>query len=161
MEIWDLYDHKLKHTGKTIVRGSVIPIGYYHLVVHFWLKNSEDYYLIQKRSDKVEYKKGIWSFTGGSAITGENSEEAVIREVKEEIGLTVRKEDIKIVNRYCRGDYWVDIYLMEKDVSLSEFKVGHEVTSVKYASQSEIWKMRSEGLFWDLDEPYLKNLFSH
>ena len=159
MEPWDLYDKHLNQTGGTIQRGNALPPDHYHLVVHFWIKNKKGEFLIQKRSEKVEYNKGFWSFTGGSALAGENSEQAVAREVQEEIGIIIRPEDLKIIHRYLRRDYWVEVYLLEKDIPLNAFKVGEEVETVKYVPQSTILQMKSEGLFWNLDENYLKKLW--
>ena len=159
MEIWDLYDITKNRTGETIYRGFNLPPGRYHLVVHFWIRNNMGEYLIQKRSDKVDMNKGMWSFTGGSAISGERSEQAVIREVREEIGYSLIPEDINNIHSYFRKDHWVDVFLLEKDILLQEFTTGVEVDLVKYVSRQEIEKMKAAGLFWNLDEIYLAKLF--
>ena len=41
MEIWDLYTELREVTGKEHIRGEVIPEGYYHLVVHVWIKKKK------------------------------------------------------------------------------------------------------------------------
>ena len=46
MEIWDLYNELREVTGKEHIRGEEIPEGYYHLVVHVWIKNKKGEYLI-------------------------------------------------------------------------------------------------------------------
>ena len=43
MEIWDLYNEKRELTGKTHIREQKVPQGFYHLVVHVWIKNSKAY----------------------------------------------------------------------------------------------------------------------
>ena len=56
MEIWDLYDVNGNVTGKTLERGNLIPEGYYHLVVHIWIRNKDGKYLISRRSaDRESY----------------------------------------------------------------------------------------------------------
>ena len=38
-EIWDLYNEKRELTGRDHIRGEEIPQGYYHLVVHVWIRD--------------------------------------------------------------------------------------------------------------------------
>ena len=49
-EFWDLYNERRERTGKIHVRGQQIPQGYYHLVVHVWIRNRRGEYLIAQRS---------------------------------------------------------------------------------------------------------------
>lgn len=161
MEIWDLYDILKNKTGETIQRGLPLPEDRFHLVVHCWIKNSKNEYLIQKRSNNVELNKGMWAFTGGSALSGETSEQAVIREVREEIGYQINPAELINIHNYFRKDHWVDVYLLKKDISIVEFEVGEEVETVKYVKRSDIEKMKKDGLFWNLDNEYLEKLFFH
>lgn len=39
MEKWDLYAKYREKTGKEHIRGEMIPEGFYHLVVHVWIRN--------------------------------------------------------------------------------------------------------------------------
>ena len=71
VEIWDLYDAQGEKTGKTMIRGEAIPIGFYHIGVHIWPMNDKGELLIQRRSMGVQWKPGIWAVTGGSAVSGE------------------------------------------------------------------------------------------
>ena len=50
MELWDLYNACRELTGRDHVRGEEIPQGYYHLVVHVWIRNRKGEYLISQRS---------------------------------------------------------------------------------------------------------------
>ena len=43
--------------------------------------------LLTKRSDKLKHFPGFWCIPGGKIDAGETAEEAVIREIKEEIGV--------------------------------------------------------------------------
>lgn len=160
MEIWDLYDKDKNKTGELHQRGIPVPPERYHIVIHCWIKNAAGEYLIQKRSDKVERRKGIWSFTGGSALSGETSEEATKREVMEEIGYDLNLEELKKINHYFKTDYFVDVYLVEKDIPIEEFTIGEEVADIKYVTQQEIETMIKEGLFDGLENDYFKKLFA-
>ena len=49
MEIWDLYDISRTVIGEHI-RGVKLPENGYHLVVHVWIKNSQEKYLMSQRA---------------------------------------------------------------------------------------------------------------
>ena len=87
MELFDLYNEKREPTGKTHVRGEVIPEGYYHLVVHVWLRCSDGRYLMSKRAATRPTYPLMWECVGGSVVAGENSYEGAVREVFEEVGI--------------------------------------------------------------------------
>ena len=54
VEIWDLYDAQGEKTGKTMIRGEAIPVGFYHIGVHIWPMNDKGELLIQRRSMGVQ-----------------------------------------------------------------------------------------------------------
>lgn len=159
MEIWDLYDSQGQLTGEQIQRGEVLPADRFHLVIHFWLINAEGLFLIQQRSQAVEQNKGAWSITGGSAIAGETSEDAVIREVEEELGYRLQLAELHKVHSYQRRDYFVDVYCLVKEVPISGFSPGVEVSQIKYTTKEQLLAMRSAGLFWNMNDLYFKKIF--
>ena len=54
--------------------------------------------LFLRRANHMEYEGGKWGFVGGLVNDGENMEEALMREVKEESGLNVT--NIRFFNNY-------------------------------------------------------------
>lgn len=90
MELWDVYDRDRKKTGKVMERGTPSEDEAYHLVVHVCLFNSKDEMLIQQRQPFKAGWPNMWDVTvGGSAITGDSSQNAAERELFEEIGYTI------------------------------------------------------------------------
>ena len=90
MELWDVYDINRSKTGRTAVRGEKLPEGGYHLVVHVCVIGSDGRMLIQQRQPFKDGWSNLWDVTvGGSAVAGDDSRAAAMREVREEIGLTV------------------------------------------------------------------------
>jgi len=160
MEIWDLYDKNYNLTGESLVRGNPVPEGRYHLVIHFWLINSKGEHLIQKRSELTTGGQGKWALTGGSALKGENSRQAVIREVGEEIGSFIDDEDelIKLSSTH-RENFILDIWYLKKDVLLENFEIGEEVSAVKYASEKEVRRLVETEEFWYYHESYIDQMF--
>ena len=88
-EIWDLYDAERRRTGKTMMRGEPVPRGFYTLSVSVWLTNGRGEYLLSKRHPAKKFPN-LWECTGGGALAGEESLEAGVREVREELGIVLR-----------------------------------------------------------------------
>lgn len=146
-EIWDVYDQKRNVTGRRHPRGEPLAKGDYHVVVHVWLQNSQGNFLITQRAPN----KGnplMWACTAGSAVTGDDSLTAALREMQEETGLTLSPEKGRCVLVEQRSDSFCDIWLFRQDYDLSEiiFQEG-ETIAAKAASSTEIQGMVAEGTF--------------
>ena len=146
MEIWDLYDESGAVTGRTHVRGEAIPEGYYHLVVHVWIRNSEGKYLISQRSADRPSHPLLWECVGGSVIAGESSLMGALRETKEEVGIDLSPESGRLAFTHTRGmiggvnfadimHVWVFDYDGEADLKKA---TTAEVAEVKWLTVEEI-----------------------
>lgn len=156
MELWDVYDRDRGKTGKTMMRGDVFEEGCYHMVVHICIFNSKGEMLIQQRQPFKEGWSDLWDITvGGSATKGDSSQDAVERELFEEIGLKLDLQEVRphLTVNFDKG--FDDIYLVEKEVDLNSLTLQpEEVQRVKWASQEEICQMIERGEFI----PYYKAL---
>ena len=94
MEKRDLYDENRVFTGNTIYKGKIVPDGYYCLMVMIFMENNDGRFLIQKRSKD---KGGKWATTGGHPKSGEDSMTGLLTEVREELGLDLANENIKLL----------------------------------------------------------------
>lgn len=161
MEIWDLYNDQGEKLDKTVIRGHELPKDTYHLVVHIIITNSEGDFLIQKRADIKDILPGIWAFTGGSAIEGEISEIAAIRELSEETGIYLKVGDLKFLKRLFYHTSMADIYhaVVDADVSKLEFQV-EEVSQLAYESQETIMSMIENGSFHKYRDRYFEVVFN-
>lgn len=157
MELWDLYTENRLLTGKTHIRGKEIPEGYYHLVVHVWIKNSNGQYLISQRSASRPASPLMWECVGGSVLAGENSLEGAVREVKEEVGLDLDPASGTLVRsvtgRVHHGvkfrdilDIWVFPY--NGTVSL-ESATTDEVAQVQWMTPAQIGVLLESGQMVD------------
>ena len=154
-ELIDIYDADRNFTGKTILReGAFLQEGEYMLYVLAIVQNAQGKYLITQRSLDKHWAAGWWEVTGGGVLTGETSKQAVVREVREEVGLDVSAEPLDPVYVYenvdlKRGDnYIVDIYHFhlnanEDDVTLQD----SEAIGCKFATWEEICALAEQGLF--------------
>ena len=123
-ELWDLYDENRAPLGRTVERGKQDGCAAYHVVVVVAVKNSRGEFLITLRDKSKEFFGGYWEFTGGSALAGETSEAAALREAKEETGIDHRGSRRTLIHSFKRifddgklgwhGDFW-DLWLFEAD----------------------------------------------
>lgn len=144
-----MYNRLGEQTGKTHMRGEPIPPGYYHLVVHIWFRDEKGRFLIQQRARTLAAHPGVWATTGGSATVGESSAEAVIRETAEELKLNLVPEDLQLINRLWRRDYFVDLYLTDIQAGfVDDFHPTPEVDAVAFKHPSELARMIQAGSFF-------------
>lgn len=148
MELWDVYDQCMRKTGRLHERGIEVPAGDYHLVVHIFPVNDKKEILIQKRSDTVAWKPGMWAATGGSVIAGEDMYQACVREFSEELGITAGAEDMELAAIFKRETSFNSVWVIRCNTDLSELKLQkEEVAEAKWASIEEIKEMMEQGIF--------------
>ncbi|MBP3255839.1 MAG: NUDIX domain-containing protein [Clostridia bacterium] len=152
MEKRDLYDENKKVTGKTYVKGEQIPKGSYGIVVVIFIQNSEGKFLIQKRSER---KNGLYASTGGHPKMGESSLDGILTEVKEEIGLSLNLEDIKLFFSGKSEEermFWDDYYIKMDIDDISKLELQEEeVSEVSWKTEEEIRKLMEQGKFFRND----------
>ncbi len=112
MEIWDAYREDGTMAGCDLVRGRAIPKGLYHLVGEIIVKHKDGSYLLMQRDWRKENYPGLYvASAGGSALKGENSYEAALRELKEEAGIDTK--ELKPIYRNVSGNTIYHGYLCE------------------------------------------------
>lgn len=148
MELWDLYTENREPTGRTHVRGEVIPDGYYHLVVHVWIQNSKGEYLISQRAASRPTFPLMWECVGGSVLAGETSLEGALRETKEEVGLDLSPDSGRVILTKTRSSYSdiVDVWLFryDGDVSLRNATTD-EVAQVQWMTPVQVRELFDSG----------------
>lgn len=146
-EMWDVYDKDRNLTGRKHRRGDFLAKGDYHLTVHVWMQNSRGEFLITKRSPNKGFPN-MWESTGGSALAGDDSLAAALREVREETGLKLQPENGRCVITYWGDDYITDVWLFRQDFDLNDVVLLEGETCDKmYASKEEILRMLEHGSF--------------
>lgn len=145
-ELWDVYDKNRRLTGRHHRRGDFLGEGEYHLVVHVWLLNSRGEFLLTKRSANKGYPN-MWESTGGSALAGDDSITAALREVKEETGLTADPALGECVISFRREDCFVDVWLFRQDFNLDDVVLQEgETCDRMYASIDKLKELDDSGV---------------
>ena len=138
MELIDIVDENNKLTGQVEERWEAYNKGLWRRGVSCWIMNKKGEILLQKRTANKWRNPNKWAKTGGQVDSGETVEEAIFREVKEELGIQIAKEQIKVIDIYKSDeknrrfvynfifvvDYKIDEYILQKD----------EVSEVKYVT---------------------------
>lgn len=147
MEIIDLYDSKKQKLNKTMERSAGEPAdGEFKLSVHTWILNSKGELLIQKRNENLKRNPGKWAFTGGAVDTNESSLNGAKREVKEEIGIEVKDEEIEYLLSFKREKGFVDVWLIKKDIAIEDLKLqDEEVSEARWVSLKTLIELAEKG----------------
>ncbi|MBQ5648569.1 MAG: NUDIX domain-containing protein, partial [Clostridia bacterium] len=146
-ELWDVLDENGNPTGRLHRRGDFLKKGDYHLAVLILLENSKGEFLITKRAPNKGYGN-MWETTGGSAVAGDSSLRAAVREVKEETGFDINAEDGKLVNTWQSSEMFVDVwhFKCELDPANAVLQEG-ETCGIMYASAEKIEELYQAGEF--------------
>ncbi|MBO6054991.1 MAG: NUDIX hydrolase [Oscillospiraceae bacterium] len=144
-ERWDVYDAARRRTGRTMRRADPIAPGDYHLVVHCWLQRPDGTYLLTQRAPNKGYPL-LWECTGGSALAGENSLEAVVREIREETGLLVNPACARLGHTIQRDSHFLDLWHICQAWDLSQLHLQPgETVDARWVSMEELLKLRDSG----------------
>lgn len=117
-EIWDLVDAGGVSIGRTHRRGDPEwPAGAFHVVACVCVVDADGRVLMTRRAAAKDHPL-TWEFPAGSALAGESSAEAAVRELEEEAGVVVRADGLHLVGRFVEETALFDLYLA---------RVGREV----------------------------------
>ena len=163
MELWEVLDGEGNPTGEVMEKydKKVFERGFYHLGADVWIINSDNKILIQKRSAQKRLEPNVWAMTGGSVILGENACETIVREAKEELGIDIDADDLKLITKFRTGDVWIDTYILKCDYDISKMKFQEEeVSDAKWATWDEIDDLVKKEQFikhrWEFVNQFIK-----
>jgi len=160
-EILDIYDENKVKTEKKHMRGSgTLRTNEYVVVVEVLILNSKGQILLGQRSKNKKRNPLKWETTQGSVKSGENSEEAAARELKEELGLNIAKESLNYVQTLKDDDEHIfkDMYWAKKDIDINDVKfTDGEVVDAKWVDIKDFNNMNklnqlASNMDFDLDK---------
>lgn len=104
-EKFDVLNELGEFTGEIATREECHKKGLWHRAVYGFIIDDKGNILLQRRSNNKKLWPNMWDVTvGGHVETGEFGRQALIREVKEELGIEIPKEQIKIDSVYKSDD---------------------------------------------------------
>ena len=141
-ELFEALDENGEFAGEIVGRDEAHKTGVRHRAVVLYLVNSKKQVLLQRRSLSKKKWPGYWDVTsGGHVDAGELGLFSAIRELKEELGIVVKPQDVRYVccrltNHKQEGmlDNHVNEYFVAfKDIGIKDIKLQKgEVEEVKW-----------------------------
>src|SRR5690554_46614 len=94
-------------TGKTALKSEIHTKGYYHNTAHIWFYTKDGRILLAQRAATKTIYPLLWDVSvAGHVDAGETVEQAAIREIQEEIGLTIAEGDLQKIGVFpCFQSY--------------------------------------------------------
>ena len=145
MELLDLYNENGEKLNKTIQRGNKnLADNEFIKLTILWIK-CKDKYLLQKTSEE---KGGDYAVTGGHVPAGSDSLNHIIVEAKEELGLNLTTDKIKLLGSLILKRGIFDVYLFEDEMrdKVNFTLQTSEVEHVKWFTKEEIEEYIQKGL---------------
>ena len=160
MELIEVFDENNKSLEYSLDRKVVHEQNLWHRHVSAWVMNNEGKVLLQQRALTKMKNPGMWAKTGGHVDFNESPEQAIKREIFEEIGLKVKDEDITCIEEFKSNNpsehYFSYGYLFLTNLRENDFILQkEEVAKVRYFEIEELEKFKRENsgnftfLKWD------------
>lgn len=151
-ELWDIYDADGGRTGRTQRRGDPFQEGDRHLCVHVWIRNARGEYLITKRAPN-KVMPGLWECTGGSALAGESSLAAALREAREETGLRLDPGRGELLFRFSGAHFHCDVWRFQQPFDEIEIALQPgETCDFRLADPEQIRALDRAGAFFAFED---------
>lgn len=117
MELVDVYNER--HEKLNYSKGrKELNDGEYRLSCFIWVINDKNEILLQQRLATAKKMPNMWGTTAGGAQKGDSSLTGAMRELKEELGIDARKEEMVFIGSYKRINDFVEVWLCKKILKL-------------------------------------------
>jgi isopentenyl-diphosphate Delta-isomerase len=149
-EVIDIYDENNNLTGIKESKNQAHKIGLWHRSAHIWIYNSKKEILLQLRAKEKPLYPSMWDISvAGHVSAGEKPIQSALREIKEEIGLSIKESDLsffKIIKkrsvfRDIKNNEFYYVYFLKFDGDINGLKLQkEEVKTIKFVSLDELKK---------------------
>jgi isopentenyldiphosphate isomerase len=143
-ETFDVLDEQGGATGEIKLRSEVHRDGDWHRTVHVWLLNPRGELLLQHRGPNQESNPNRWDVSSaGHCQAGDSAEQAAIREVQEELGMSILSSDLHRLGEL--KSVWSQGRLKDR-----EFSVIYVVKVMEDRPSFELQASEVQGVQWML-----------
>lgn len=140
MEYFDVLSKTRQQLNYTKSRDDQLDSNEYNQGSELWILNNGKL-LITKRSMNKSHP-GEWETPGGCSQKSETSIDTIIREAKEEIGISLDEIDLELIGTQLYKKQFVDVFKTNKIINTSNIVLQlDEVSEYKFVSKEEFIKM--------------------
>ncbi|GHV32858.1 hypothetical protein FACS18949_05180 [Clostridia bacterium] len=150
IERWDVYAADKIATGRSRARNEVFGEDEYHLGAAVWIMNPSGQVLVARRALHRQWNPGKWEIPGGHVLSGEDSLTAAIREVSEEVGISVSGENAVLIGTYpmMPDRMLCDVWLFRENFNIADANFQEsETMDAKTVTLSQVREMLTLGEF--------------
>ena len=147
MELLDVLDEEGNLTGNKEDKDIIHEKGLWHREVCALIRNRKGEYLIQKRSSNKKQSQNKLLMTAVHVYAGEDFEEAMIREIREELGIEVALEELTPLstfkeafeNETTTNNNYTRYYFYETNRKIEDYTIClEELSELKYITIEEM-----------------------
>lgn len=110
--------------------------GKHFMIVLIFIENSKGEFLLQKTSPS---RHSTIATTGGHVTYKDSAMKTVIKEVKEELGITISEDEVEHITTTTYKNCFIESYYIKKDIDINDITIQEEeVESVKWYTKDEI-----------------------
>ena len=140
MEIFDVVDCNRKKLNYTKTRGETLSDNEYNVGVELWIFNNHKL-LMTKRSINKSHPLE-WEVPGGCSQAKESSIDTLIREIKEEIGITLKEDSCIFLDTTLYKKQFVDIYKSNIKINIDKVILQeNEICDIRFFTKEEFLEM--------------------
>lgn len=160
-ELIDVLDENGVKTGKVLDRGAIHKNGLWHRAIAVAIINGKQEILLQQRAENKEKNAGMWDISvAGHISAGQSSRDAALREISEEIGMDINKNELeyifsyrmkqKISDEFIENQFY-DFYIVKNDnINVANIKIQEsELQDIKFVGLNTLNKMIDENILVD------------
>ena len=162
MKLLDVYDDEGVPTGKVVERSTYkenLSEGEHIAVVQVYIQNKKGEFLIEKSAKTTGER---YLPVSGHLISGEEPVDGMVREIKEEIGLDIDKEELEFVKFYLIDAPLRYIFYIKKDIDIRNLELQHdEVEHVEFMTTEQILYLSANGLMAPVHRGIIPDVVNH
>ncbi len=141
MEFNDIYDKNRRPTGRLHRRGTRWRKGEYGLVVCVWVYDGNGNVLLTRRAPEKSFP-GTWENSGGAALAGETSRQAIARELLEETGIRADESEFELLESCLDRATFYDHYCIRRSTPIEDIVLQPgETDGVQWASLEKVQEL--------------------
>ncbi len=147
-ELIDIYDENNKSLGVSKMKSEAHRNGLWHRAAHIWIYNSNKEILLQLRTKNKELYPDMWDISAaGHVSAGEEPAISALREMEEEIGLSVKPEELEFseirkvsaIYKEINNNEFCYVYFLKFDGEINGLSLQKtEVAEIKFVPINKI-----------------------